>query len=470
MNLYEIAKKHKAFLGSEFQLYFTPGRVNLIGEHVDYEGGEVFPIAINFGTYAFVSKREDNEFHFLSANFLEVGTKIVKFNNSKKSYSLRNSKIKQDDHLNDELSTDKVSNIFDVDKNSTFSSFIYDANRNSEEKLDYSLFLENSNFDRKYNSESNIDFDLKFKASDEWVNFPKGVIKYFLQAGVSISSGLNILIYGNLPKSSGLSSSASLEVLIGFLLKSEYAINTDLLQIAKISKYVENRYMNVSCGIMDQFAVAMSKKNTAIYLNTSTLIYDYIPLTMGDYSFLIANTNKSRTLADSKYNERVAQCNMAKIIINKNVKKLDLLCELSFEEFLLKKHIFNDHIIANRVEHIVTENDRTKQAILAFKSDNMLMFGDLMNKSHDSLRDLYEVSCLELDTLVDSFRKHGAIGSRMTGAGFGGCTISLVKTDQLENIIANVGKDYLDVIGYNASFYPVKASDGARKIESEEIL
>lgn len=466
MNLKQIAKKHNAFLGSEFQLYFTPGRVNLIGEHVDYEGGRVFPIAINLGTYAFVSKRDDFEFHFLSDNFLDFGIKVVKFQNSE------NSEMRE---LHGDLFGEKTwknNNTLNKDFEKFDESIVKDflASYNSTNITDYSTFLENSNFDREYNSESKDKFDLKFASSDEWVNFPKGVIKYFLQAGVKFPYGLNILIYGNLPKSSGLSSSASLEVLIGNVLKNEYSINTDLLQIAKISKYVENRYMNVNCGFMDQFAVAISRKNYALYLDTSTLEYDYIPISMGEYSFVITNTNKSRSLIDSKYNERVTECDIARAIINRKYKKLDNLCELSFSDFSTHKSIFDDQIIANRVEHIVSENERTKQAVLAFQSKDMLMFGDLMNKSHDSLRDLYEVSCLELDTLVNSFRKHGAVGSRMTGAGFGGCTISLVKTAQLEDIITNVSKDYLDIIGYDASFYPVDACDGAKKIESEDIL
>jgi len=466
MNLKDIAKKHRAFLGSEFQLYFTPGRVNLIGEHIDYEGGRVFPIAINLGTYAFVSKRNDFEFHFLSENFLDFGTKVIKLPSSKNLSIIDDHKYSSDK----DLKLQKNTLIEDFGKSDDLSMHDSKIEYNWSKISDFSKLLKNSNFDRVYNSQSKDILDLKFDASDEWVNFPKGIIKYFFQAGVDFTFGLNILVYGNLPKSSGLSSSASLEVLIGTVLKNEYSIKTDLLQIAKISKYVENRYMNVSCGFMDQFAVALGRKDNALYLNTSTLEYDYIPINMGEYSFVITNTNKSRSLTDSKYNERVSECNIAKLIINKKIKKLDNLCELDFREFSTHKSIFVDQIIANRVEHIVTENERTKQAVLAFQAHDLSIFGDLMNKSHDSLRDLYEVSCLELDTLVNSFRKHGAIGSRMTGAGFGGCTISLVKTDQLEYIISNVSKDYKNIIGYDASFYPVKASDGAKKIESEDML
>ncbi len=424
MNLKEIAKKHEAFLGSDFQVYFTPGRVNLIGEHIDYEGGRVFPIAINLGTYAFVSKREDREFHFLSANFLEFGEKIIKYQNQQASK-----------------------------KYEKFSKFMLDEN-----------------FNRMYTSSSKLNLDLNFEVKDNWVNYPKGVIKYFIEAGVNMDSGLNILIFGNLPKSSGLSSSASLEVLIGTVLKHQYSISVDHKEIALISQFVENRYMNMNCGIMDQFAVAMGKEDKAIYLDTSTLNYDYVPLNTGDYVFVISNTNKPRNLVESKYNERVEECNIAKMNLNKKSLKVDLLCDLSSSDFLAYKDAFESPTIANRVEHIIKENERTKEAVHAFRNSDMKLFGKLMNESHDSLRDLYEVSCKELNTLVDSFRRYGAIGARMTGAGFGGCTISLVKTSQLDDIIKKVSVDYLDAIGFEATFYPVKASDGTKKLKGADLL
>ncbi len=435
MNIKEIAKNHEGFLGNEFEVYFTPGRVNLIGEHIDYEGGRVFPIAINLGTYAFVSKREDHEFHFLSANFLDIGEKTIKYKNSKNSRSQKNLK-----------------------------------NRDEQKNIKFSTFIENEDFNRQYSNPSKTNVDLNFDVDDNWVNYPKGVIKYFLDANANFPTGLNILIFGNLPKSSGLSSSASLEVLIATVLMHEYSLNVDLVELALISKFVENRYMNMNCGIMDQFAVAMGKENKAIYLDTLSLNYDYIPMDTGDYTFVISNTNKPRNLVESKYNERVDECNIAKSNLYNNSLKTDLLCNLDIDNFIQYKHVFDTAIIANRVEHIIKENERTKRAVLAFKNNDMILFGQLMNESHDSLRDLFEVSCKELDTLVDSFRFYGAIGARMTGAGFGGCTISLVKTDQLEEIIEKVQIDYLKKIGIKASFYPVKASDGTRKLKGAELL
>ncbi len=462
MNYLKIAKKHEAFLGTDFEVYFTPGRVNLIGEHIDYQGGKVFPIAIDLGTYAFVSKRDDFEFHFLSDNFLTFGEMQIGFKNFSKTINGSNKRDEFDSN-NKILKNRNILQNRNIlkDREKLVNSY---KNDNFVSKMQSIIFNRENNLGTMYN------LDLNFKSEDQWVNFPKGMIDYFLKSGNSFPHGLNILIYGNLPKASGLSSSASLEVLIGLVLKHEFSIKTDLFEIALIAKYVENRYIGVNCGIMDQFAVAMGKENNAIYLDTSSLEYVYIPLNMGEYSFLITNTNKSRSLVDSIYNERVNECNNALSIINKNIKKIDFICDLSVDEFESNRHIFSDEISLKRVGHIVGENRRTLAAVDALKSGNMQYFGQLMNESHDSLQYLYEVSCLELDTLVDSFRKHGAIGSRMTGAGFGGCTISLVKTDQLDTIISKVKEDYFKIIGYHASFYAVKASDGAKKIESEELL
>ena len=432
MDLKTVVKKHKEFLGENIEIYFAPGRVNLIGEHIDYQGGRVFPIAINLGTYAFVSKRKDFEFHFISENFEEFGEKVVKIN--KKSGGLKNDEKHKD-----------VSKLFSSSNNRFEFEDILDD------------FVKNSH-------------DLSFDEKDEWVNFPKGMISYFQERGFDFPHGLNILIYGNLPKASGLSSSASLEVLIGLVIKEAFSINTDLFNIALISQYVENRYIGVNCGIMDQFSVAMGKENHAIYLDTSSLEYDYVPLELGEYSLIIANTNKSRALADSKYNERTNECSIGLEIINKKLKKVDFITGITSTDFLLNKQIFSNQIISNRVEHIVFENERTKRAVSALQDLDMVLFGTLMNESHDSLQYLYEVSCHELDTLVKSFRKHGAIGSRMTGAGFGGCTISLVKTAEVDDIILKVKEDYFNEIGYHASFYPVKACDGAKKLESEDLL
>ena len=391
MMLQKIIEENKAFLNGKPQIYFSPGRVNLIGEHIDYLGGNVFPTAIDLGTYAMVTKREDQEFHFLSHNFRQFGSKVV--------------------HLDD---------------------------------LDYSK-------DRN------------------WANFGSGMIQALNSKGMKISHGLNILVYGTLPNSSGLSSSASLEVLIGYLLSEIFEFKISMLELVQLAQQVENNYIGVNCGIMDQFAVGMSKENYAIYLNTNTLEYDLVPLVLDDYTLVIANTNKKRALADSKYNERRSECDLGLKLLQENQVAIENLCDLSVDEYQQVSHNLPIGTIKNRVEHAVYESDRTKSAVKALQEGNLKEFGRLMNLSHDSLRDLYEVSCLELDTLVNSFRENGAIGSRMTGAGFGGCTISLVKSDIIEEVVAQVSKDYIETIGYPADFYICKTSDGTKRLFEEEV-
>lgn len=393
MNLNDVIKPNMEFLGSDkVNAYFSPGRVNLIGEHIDYHGGGVFPTAINLGTYAFVTKRVDNEFHFLSENFRSYGSKIVNLS------------------------------------------------------------------------------DLSYKEEDNWANYAKGMVKEFIDHGYEINHGLNILVYGNLPNGAGLSSSASLEVLIGTILKEEFSLDITMLDIVKTAKNVENNYIGVNCGIMDQFAVGMSKLDKAIYLNTNTLDYKLVPLELGEYTLVIANTNKKRSLTESKYNERREECDLGIDILRKNGVKFDQLCDLNKSEFLELENLFENETIKNRIQHAIFENDRTLNAVESLIKGDFIEFGDLMNKSHNSLRDLYEVSCLELDVLVKSFRKHGATGSRMTGAGFGGCTINLVKTDIVDDVIKKVGIDYLKEVGHDASFYLVNTSNGARKMKAEEII
>jgi len=392
MKIKNIINENKAFLSGKPEIYFSPGRVNLIGEHIDYLGGNVFPTAINLGTYAIVTKRDDSEFHFLSHNFKKYGEIVVKMDNLK-----------------------------------------YDEARN-------------------------------------WTNYPTGVLEEMVRLGLNVDCGLNILIYGTLPNSAGLSSSASLEVLMGVVLSEEFNFEISMLNIVKLSQKVENEYVGVNCGIMDQFAVGMSKKDKAIYLDTNTLDYQLVPLVLGDYTLVIANTNKKRALADSKYNERRSECDTGLEIINSSGRNITNICDLTVEEFNEMKGLFDSNTIKNRVEHAVNENDRTKNAVFALESGNLEKFGNLMNLSHNSLKNLYEVSCLELDTLVDSFRKHGAIGSRMTGAGFGGCTISLVRTNMVEKVIEKVGIEYAKKIGYKADFYPCKTHDGASKLNEGDLV
>jgi len=391
MNLNKLINENKDFLGNDVNVYFSPGRVNLIGEHVDYLGGNVFPTAIDLGTYAVVSKRDDDNFEFLSHNFKHYGKKTTSIN------------------------------------------------------------------------------CLTYREVDNWANYCKGMIDAYRRLGHKMDHGLNILIYGNLPNGAGLSSSASLEVLMGVVLNHEYSIDIEMVDLVQIAQQVENKYMGINCGIMDQFAVGMSKEHKAIYLDTNSLHYKLVPLELGDYTLVIANTNKKRTLADSKYNERRSECDQGLDILQKNGAQIKNLCDMDDAMYQSVKHHIPNQTIQNRVTHAVYENERTKKAVQALEKGDIVAFGTLMNQSHDSLRDYFDVSCTELDILVDAFREHGAIGSRMTGAGFGGCTISLVKTSDVENVINKLKDTYVKHIGYHADFYPVRTSDGARKLESEEI-
>lgn len=391
MNLKQIIAEKSGFLDGKPVSYFSPGRVNLIGEHIDFLGGNVFPTAINLGTYAFVTKRDDLEFHFLSQNFKECGEKIV--------------------------SVDQLD---------------YDEERN-------------------------------------WANYPSGMIQSFIEKGMNIPHGLNILIYGTLPNGAGLSSSASLEVLMGTVLRDQYNFEISMVEIVKTAQKVENQYIGVNCGIMDQFAVGMSKRDNALYLNTNTLEYRLVPLVLGDYTLVITNTNKQRSLSDSEYNARRNDCEVGLEQVRELGFSVDNLCDLTPVEYEVLQNKLESGKVKKRIEHAVFENARTKKAVTALEAGNLVKFGKLMNLSHDSLRDLYEVSCFELDTLVNAFRRHGAIGSRMTGAGFGGCTISLVQTADVDSIIEDVAKEYEDLIGYAASFYTCETNDGARRLNEEEV-
>jgi len=432
MKIKNIAKKHKALLGDDFQVYFTPGRVNLIGEHVDYQGGFVLPVGIDLGTYAFVSKRNDCLFHVLSENFINFGTKIISIGDL-------------ENHELDEL-----------------EKYEY---QDAEDNEFYQVNKKNQNDVKKYKINRTRNNKI-----DGWTKYVKGMLRAFMKNGTNFSHGLNIVIFGTLPHGSGLSSSASLEVLIGTILNDHYLCNFDPFKIAIIAKNVENRYVGVECGFMDQISVASSIIDTAMLLNTNTLDYTYIPLKLGKYSLIIANSNKSRRLDNTKYNERQNECSIAVSTINNNGGNIDYLCDLDSDNYLKHLNCISDKIIRKRAEHVIHENMRTLDAAEALKLDEILLFGNLMNESHDSLRDLYEVSCFELDTLVNSFRIHGAIGARMTGAGFGGCVVSLVKTDDILDIISKVKQDYLKTIGYSADFFPVKSSDGTRKLESGDLL
>jgi len=385
--LEKLYDKFKELFGYEAESkFFSPGRVNLIGEHTDYNGGHVFPCAIHRGTYALVKKRDDKKFRMYSENFENLG--IIEF-------------------LLDNLVNEK---------------------------------------------------------EHKWVNYPKGVVKMFIEAGYKIDSGFDVLFYGNIPNGSGLSSSASIEIVTSIILKDLYNLDIDMVEMVKLSQKAENQFIGVNSGIMDQFAVGMGKKDNAILLDCNTLKYSYAPVILKDEVLVIGNTNKKRGLADSKYNERRAECEEA---LKDLQKELDIqsLGELSVEEFNKSEKLIKNEINRKRAKHAVYENQRTIKAQKELMEGNLEEFGRLMNESHVSLRDDYEVTGIELDTMVEiAWNQEGVIGSRMTGAGFGGCTISIVKKDAVDKFIANVGKEYKERVGLNADFYVVNISDGAKKL------
>lgn len=366
--------------------FFAPGRVNLIGEHTDYNGGNVFPCAIDKGTYGLVKKRNDRKFRMYSENFADLG--VMEF-------------------TLDELTNDK---------------------------------------------------------KHDWANYPKGVIKMFLEAGQKIDSGFDILFSGNIPNGAGLSSSASIEMLTAIVLKDLFHLSIDPVEMAQLGKKTENLFIGVNSGIMDQFAVAMGKKDNAILLDCNTLKYDYVPVVLKDEVIVIANTNKRRGLADSKYNERRAECDEALAELQSKLP-IKALGELSIEQFEANKDLIKSPIRQKRAKHAVYENQRTLKAQKELSAGNLAEFGKLMNQSHISLRDDYEVTGVELDTLAAlAWEQPGVVGSRMTGAGFGGCTVSIVKKDKVDDFIKNVGEAYKNKIGYAADFYIASVSDGAKKL------
>ena len=380
----KLVSKFKELFGDEgdIRVYFAPGRVNMIGEHTDYNGGHVFPCALTIGTYGVVRKRADEKLRFYSMNFEELG--------------------------------------------------IIESGRS----------------------------DLKPDPEADWTNYPKGMIWAFGEKGMKITEGMDLLLYGNIPNGSGLSSSASVEVLTGYILKDLYGCDVTNQDIALIGQFSENRFNGVNCGIMDQFAIAMGKKGHAIFLDTATLEYSYAPIELKDAKIVIACSNKKRGLGDSKYNERRAECEKALAELQQ-FAGIDSLGDLNEEEFEKYKNAIKDEDRVKRAKHAVYENQRTIHAVEALKNNDVEEFGRLMNESHVSLRDDYEVTGDELDTLAqEAWKVEGVIGSRMTGAGFGGCSVSIVKNDAVERFIDQVGRAYEEKIGYAADFYVVEIGDG----------
>ncbi len=367
-------------------VYFAPGRVNMIGEHTDYNGGHVFPCALTIGTYAAVKKRTDRKLRFYSMNFEKMG--VV---------------------------------------------------------------------------ESSLD-DLTPSDAAGWTNYPKGVMWAFAERGMKMDCGLDIVLNGNIPNGSGLSSSASLEVLTGFYLRDLFGFDVTNVDLALIGQYSENNFNGMNCGIMDQFASAMGKKDNAIFLDTADLSYQYAPLVLDGAKIIVTNSNVKHSLVNSAYNERRSECERALEEL-KTVVDIKGLGDLSEEQFEADKDAIKDDIRKKRAKHAVYENQRTIRAVEALKNNNLKEFGELMNASHVSLRDDYEVSCGEIDVLVEeAWKVDGVIGSRITGGGFGGCTVSIVKDEAVDTFKEKVGAAYKERVGKNADFYVVEIGDGPSKL------
>jgi len=372
--------------GAQPEFFYAPGRVNLIGEHTDYNGGHVFPCALSLGTYGAIRKRNDKAIKLASGNV---------------------------DHPI-ELSADEI---------------FYDR-------------------------------------SHGWGNYPKAVASELIGAGFEIG-GFELYILGDLPNAAGLSSSASVEQLSCVALESIFSIEIDPIERVRLCQRAENKFVGVNCGIMDQFASGMCKKNHAVLLDCATLAHTHVPLSLGEYKLVISNTNKKRGLADSKYNERRSECDAALAQLEK-VIDADCLCAITPDEFEKHSNAIQNEIIYKRAKHAIYENTRTLLAAEALDAGDLSAFGKLMNESHVSLRDLYEVTGNELDALAEAaWDADGVAGSRMTGAGFGGCTVSVVRSDATDSFIRRVGEAYFKTTGFRAEFYIAETDGGARRITGE---
>ncbi len=369
------------------RVFFAPGRVNLIGEHTDYNGGHVFPCALSFGTYMMARKRGDRTIKGFSLNFESVGVL--------------------------EASMDPL---------------VYDP-------------------------------------ADNWLNYPKGVAKMFQGAGYTVDSGWEMVLFGNIPNGSGLSSSASVELVAAIMLEAFFNLDMDRVEMVQLCQKAENDFNGVNCGIMDQFAIGMGKENHAVLLDCNTLVYEYAPIELDHAAIVIGNTKVRRELVDSAYNNRRSACERALAQLQAELE-IGALGELTEAVFEAHAHLITDPVDCQRAKHAVAENQRTLQAVEALKNKDIKAFGLLMNASHVSLRVDYEVTGKELDTMVELAWDHpGVLGSRMTGAGFGGCTVSIVEKDQVEAFIEHVGKAYTEAIGWEPEFYVAQVGDGAKELK-----
>ncbi len=371
------------FPGKEPQLYFAPGRVNLIGEHTDYNGGFVLPCAIQYGTWLAMRETPDGLISLASAN----------------------------------------------------------------DPVKICIAAENQLLMQEV----------------RWFNYPLGVMDQFVKQGKKLS-GMELYFYGDIPSGAGLSSSASIEMVTAFALNDILQAGIDPVELTKMGQRAEQDFARVNCGIMDQFAVGLGDKNHALFLNCHTLEYKLIPVLLPGYKFIIANTNKKRGLADSKYNERVEECATA-VKALQPFFDITRLGEISFMEFYKVQERIEDEVIRRRARHVISENQRVLNAVSCLLKSDLLQFGALMTSSHESLRDNYEVTGIELDTMVEEALKiDGVLGSRMTGAGFGGCTVTLIKDSSIERFIGMVGKNYHEKTGLTADFYVVEVSDGMKRL------
>ena len=383
-----VLAKFKELFGGEGEIgvYFDPGRVKMIGDHIDYYGVLVFACALTIGSYGVARNRNDKKLRFYSMNFEQLGV-----------------------------------------------------------------------------LESSVE-NLKPEKEADWTNYPKGVMWAFGEKGMKVEQGMDLVLFGNIPNGSGLSSSASVEVLTGFILRDMFGFDVTNQDLALIGQYSENKFNGVNCGIMDQFAIAMGKAGHAIFLDTATLKYEYAPIKLENAKIVISCSNKKRGLGDSKYNERRSECEKALAELQK-VVSIDALGDLTEAQFEEHKDAIKEEVCVRRAKHAVYENQRTIKAVEALKNNDVALFGKLMNESHVSLRDDYEVTGIELDTLVEeAWKIDGVIGSRMTGAGFGGCTVSIDKVVAEVRFIKEVGAAYEKKIGYAADFYVVEIGDGPVKL------
>ncbi|MFD2703021.1 galactokinase [Paenibacillus shunpengii] len=373
---------------AEIRVFNAPGRVNLIGEHIDYNGGYVLPAALEFGTTLIIRERQDDEIHFYSTN----------------------------------LSHEAVIKVEDIGK----------------------------------------------EKSGEWIDYPVGVMVEIIKAGTSITKGYDLMFHGEIPNGAGLSSSASIEVVTAYALLTLEGGKVDTVEISLLSQRAENQYVGVNSGIMDQFAVANGAEDHAILLMCDTLEYKHVPFRTGDYKLIIGNTNKRRGLVDSAYNERRQQCDQSLAILKEQLPSLSYLAELTPAQYSELESALGDEILKKRTKHVVEENARVLASVDALSSGDLKAFGELMNASHDSLRDLYEVSCEELDVMVEEARKiPGTLGSRMTGAGFGGCTVSLVHENDVDRFVQEVGAAYKERTGLTGDFYVCGVGDGVKELKGE---